>query len=329
MRKQFFLSLRALSSLLILSLLTVFTASAQQLVLPPQRWALPRVSVTALRGEPRHSAEMVSQVVMGTPLKITSTQGDWWKVKTPEGYEGFVRKNTLAGLTDMEMESWRKARRVVTTTDRTIYAYQQPSEDSDRVSDLVNGSILELVDSTFSDASADGMTAVKLPDGRRGYIHSHQLSLIEDWAAQEWKPEDMHRYAARFMGAPYVWGGTSLNGMDCSGLTQICAYRQGILLPRDASQQVTVGTTIDKTNLSEFQPGDLLFFGNVSTGKVTHVAISMGNGDYIHSSGRVRLSTLRRGEPGYENPGLIAVKRLDAATLERLSIKNHPWYFPR
>lgn len=293
-----------------------------------QQWALPRVSVASLRSQPSHSAELVSQVVTGVPLKISSIQGDWWKVVTPEGYEGYIRKNTLTGLTDSEMARWRKLPRVVIFSDRTIYAYEAPSEQSERVTDLVNGAILELLGDLHS-SPEDEMIQVKMPDGRTGYIPRHNLVAIEDWAAQQWQADYFPKYAANFMGAPYVWGGTSLNGMDCSGLTQLCAYRQGIMLPRDASQQVKVGSPVDRTDIAGFLPGDLLFFGNVKTGKVTHVAISMGNGDYIHSSGRVRISTLRKGDPNYENPGLIAVRRLDPKTLEKLSLKNHPWYFPQ
>lgn len=301
-----------------------------------QSWALPKISVTSLRAQGRHSAEQVSQVVEGTPLKVLSAEGDWWKIRTPEGYEGYVRSNTLTGLSDAEMMEWRLSPRVVVSSDRTVYLLASPTHDTPvtsgndnvnapvRVSDLVSGSILtELPD----DNPDDGFLRLALPDGREGYLPEELTIPIEEWASQTFRPEAMPVYAKRFMGAPYVWGGTSLKGMDCSGLVQICAYNQGIMLPRDASQQVAVGQKIDKTDFTKFKAGDLLFFGNTRTGKINHVAISMGGPTYIHCSARVRISSLDPDSPIYENPGLIALRRIDPATAKSLSLGVHPYYF--
>lgn len=306
-----------------------------------QVWALPIVSETSLRSEPRHSAEQVSQVVLGTPLRVLNADRQWWKVESPEGYRGFVRKNTLKGLSDAEMQQWRKSDRYILLSDRVEYLLESPRGDADRVCDLPSGAIL-ISDSPsgailisdnpsgaipISDSLSGGYIPVRLADGRRGYVASDLVIPLDRWAAIEFDPEEMPRFARRLMGAPYVWGGTSLKGMDCSGLTQISAYRQGVILPRDASQQVKVLTPVDKSDYKYFRAGDLLFFGNTKIGKINHVAISMGVDKYIHSSGRVRISSLAPGDAKYENPGLIAVGRITPQVAQKHSASSNPFYF--
>lgn len=285
-------------------------------------WAQPRVSVALLRATTSHAAEQVSQVVMGTPLQVTERKGEWWRVETPEGYSGYVRSNTLVAADDDRMTRWRKSHRAIVHSDRTEYITATPEISGERVSDVVPGCILEVE----GDAVGE-MIPVRIPDGRSGFISPEVLMPLEEWAAQRFVPAEMPLYAARMMGVPYVWGGTSVNGMDCSGLTQIAAYRQGVMIKRDADEQVADGIKINKSDYSLFLPGDLLFFGNTRTGRITHVAISIGGPSYIHQSARVRRSSLDPDAADYENPGLIAVRRIDPETAERLALRNHPWYF--
>ena len=105
----------------------------------------------------------------------------------------------------------------------------------------------------------------------------------------EFHPEMMIDYAKMLLGAPYLWGGRTAFGIDCSGLVQVCARMAGLLLPRDASQQVKEGELV--YFLQETQPGDLAFFGE-EDGHITHVGIILGDEQIIHCSGQVRIDYL-------------------------------------
>ncbi len=102
--------------------------------------------------------------------------------------------------------------------------------------------------------------------------------------------------ALKFIGVPYVWGGTSPSGFDCSGLVQYCYRQVGVNLPRTSREQFKVGTFIAPDNLAALKPGDLLFFGyNADPGRIHHVAMYVGDGNFIHAPGtgdHVKISSL-------------------------------------
>ncbi len=109
--------------------------------------------------------------------------------------------------------------------------------------------------------------------------------------------EDLVETSKKLMGLPYLWGGTSPKGVDCSGFTKTVYFLNGMVIPRDASQQVHTGKLIDTTkNFQNLIPGDLLFFGRPATDstseRVVHVGMWIGDNQFIHSMGDVHISTM-------------------------------------
>jgi gamma-D-glutamyl-L-lysine dipeptidyl-peptidase len=148
---------------------------------------------------------------------------------------------------------------------------------------------------------------VEYPDGRTGFIAKEEAQVFEAWlAGAEDTPERIVATAKRFLGVPYLWGGTSSKGMDCSGFTKTVYYLNGVLLPRDADQQAAVGDSVDvPAGHMDLKPGDLLFFGShAREGKperVTHVAISLGGRRFIHSSADVHVNSLDPADSDYSD----------------------------
>lgn len=262
------------------SLLAVFSckvAAAQM--------ALPVMSVVCVRETPSHAGELGTQVLMGVPVEVIERRGEWFEVKTIDGYHGFVINHSLIPLTQNNFDRWRESDRLVYVGNRQTTVNSVDSS-VDPVSDLVPGCIVELIEQKSDSAK------VRLPDGRVGKVAvSDGFMPLGDWASQPFSAKRMIKYAKSNLGVPYLWGGTSSKSMDCSGLTWVAAWLNGRLLPRNASAQAKIGC---KLSLKEdIRSGSLLFFGNRSNGKVNHVAIYEGNGSYLESSGRVKQTPLK------------------------------------
>ena len=257
------------------------------------------VSVANLRTAPEHPAEMASQAILGTPVKILKKKGGWYLVQTPDEYIGWT-DDRLVRMTKDGYAGWVQRPKLIVTTEFT-WVRSGKDRASQPVSDVVAGSLLALK------GTSGAFYDVEYPDGRTGVIAQDEARPYKTWLAEaKDTPERIIATAKRFFGVPYLWGGTSSKGMDCSGFTKTVYYLNGVLLPRDADQQAAIGDSVVIPEGSmDLKPGDLLFFGShAGAGKpehITHVAISLGGRRFIHSSADVHFNSLNPADSDYSD----------------------------
>lgn len=280
-----------------------------------------------MRAEPKYSAELVSQALMGTPVKLLEREGAWWKAQTPDGYKGWIRQSSITEKSTSQMAEWRKSRRLVYTAVCESRAFLSPEAISPReaVSDLVNG---DIVGGVMND-TACGHVAIILPDGRKAWADKSAFTPIEKWANQNFDADKILDTAYSLTGLPYLWGGASTKGTDCSGLVRVAYFSNGYILMRDASQQARTGQNIPVTGSPAFQKADLLFFGEKPGGRVTHVGIYDADNKFIHSSGRIFTSSLDPESEIYAHRILLGATRIHGHEGSQgiTLVRDHPWYF--
>ena len=289
--------------------------------------ALVTLSSVNLRTAPAHAAEFATQAILGTPLRVLDVQGGWYRVQTPDGYISWVDDDAIALKTPGEMESWRMSQRFI-YTGYIGFVYAGPDEEGSRVSDLVLGTVLEVDPAGKTNRK---FIAVRLPDGRSGDVKRSETQDFTEWAARELRPDGLERTARSMMGVPYLWGGTSVKGVDCSGMVKTAYFANGVILARDASQQALTGEKIAPEAWRDCRKGDLLFFGNAQTGRVTHVAMYLGDGKFIHASGRVKVNSIDPQAEDFVGYPCLSISRIVGriGTPGIARVAGHPWYFNR
>ncbi|MBR4299718.1 MAG: C40 family peptidase [Bacteroidales bacterium] len=322
--------------LTILLAMSAAGASAQE-----KRMAVIEFSTSYLRLEPDYESPLETQELMGTVVEITGEHGYWREIISPQPYKAWCTDQGLIEMSREQTEAYEAAPKVM-FMELYGHIYSEPSYQSATICDLVGGNILRLAGNDGAKALKGRWTHVMLPSGKTGYVPSKELKLHQGFVSiamgegsSESIPaettEAIITQAEKLIGVPYLWGGMSAKGVDCSGLVRISHIMNGILLPRNASQQIKCGDRVPmevdpdfwnesrrftaesgyaesfvmemKERVRNLERGDLVFFGTPATEdkpmRITHVGIYLGNNRIIHSSHRVRINSLIPGETDY------------------------------
>ncbi len=271
-----------------------------------------KLSVANIRTKPSHTAELATQALLGTPLKVLKKSDDFYLVQTPDNYIAWVDGGGIELMDKEKIYKWTNEDRIIYTVEYG-FSYSEPDANSQHISDLVAGDIL------INLGEENNFYKVMYPDKRIAFVEIKKCSPLKDWLNNAAPTEEnIIATAEKFLGVPYLWGGTSAKGMDCSGFTKTVYFLNGVVLERDASQQVNTGIPVDTENgFENLRPGDLLFFGEKQNGdkneRVTHVAIYKGNYEYIHASGRVMINSFEKDSANFNSYRLnhfIRAKRI-------------------
>ena len=283
------------------------------------------VSVANLRTDPEHGAELSTQAVMGTPVRILKRKYGWLYVQTPDRYLSWTNNSSVAEITSEALKAWNEGSRLLFTDPWGWVVRDQNS--SERISVLVAGCIVK------GEKSGGALVRVELPDGTAGFAEARKFTDFEEW--KQALPGDAQSFldvAKQYTGVPYMWGGTSSKAFDCSGFTKTVWFLNGIILERDASQQFKYGEIVEPGEKQEnLQPGDLLFFGRKEPLRIIHVGIYAGNREVIHSSGQVWINSMDSAQSHFSRylfSTFVGAKRVlgMASQSGYLAIKDHPWY---
>ena len=236
------------------------------------RYGITELSIVPLRVENKEQSEQVSQILFGETFEILEEKGVWYKVLTSlDNYEGWIDIKLATEISESTFSLINQSPKHITKDIVTILFKNKetapilipagstiPSYNYETKSFFIGENIYK-VNTNISETSSNEL--------RKNIINS----------------------AIQFLNSPYLWGGKTNFGIDCSGFSQVVLKINGINIPRDASQQVNIGNTVNI--IHDVKPGDLAFFDN-DDGNIIHVGIFIDENRIIHASGKVRIDKI-------------------------------------
>jgi cell wall-associated NlpC family hydrolase len=261
-------------------LATLFLLQAPVPADAPPREAVVVAAVENMYSAPDESVDVVSQATLGQVVTVLGTSGAFARVRTPDRYEGWASRAALLEYDDPGGARYARAGRVVEVTSLMANVYREDDVTSARP--LVQAPLATRLE-VAEEGPGERWLTLRLPDGRTGFVQRGDVKAIDPaLPPPRGTAKDLVATARRFLGVPYLWGGMTVHGIDCSGFVSRVYHASGVVLPRDADLQFADPGVVPVKRRS-LRPGDLLFFGKDAV-TISHVGLYLGKGRFINAT---------------------------------------------